>query len=178
MDREAWHAAVHGVAKSWTWLSDWNELNWISKNTEDTSLHRGGKYKIPNQEPKLYWCQTYPHQTPGNNRVKSSKSRSRESTDQIASAQTRPLWSSNDTFVKFYWVMRLRAAHFTVCNGSIQILLKKKEQCLTSWFSINICQMKKQMIQPKMLHQRIFCEVNWKTFSSMWGQRKILCGHG
>ena len=22
-DREAWHAAVHGVAKSWTWLSDW-----------------------------------------------------------------------------------------------------------------------------------------------------------
>ena len=22
MDREAWHSAVHGVAKSWTWLSD------------------------------------------------------------------------------------------------------------------------------------------------------------
>ena len=28
MDREAWHAAVHGVTKSWTWLSDWTELNW------------------------------------------------------------------------------------------------------------------------------------------------------
>ena len=27
MDREAWHAAVHGVTKSWTWLSDWTELN-------------------------------------------------------------------------------------------------------------------------------------------------------
>ena len=26
-DREAWHAAVHGVSKSWTWLSDWTELN-------------------------------------------------------------------------------------------------------------------------------------------------------
>ena len=26
MDREAWLAAVHGVAKSWTWLSDWIEL--------------------------------------------------------------------------------------------------------------------------------------------------------
>ena len=26
MDREAWHAAIHGVAKSWTWLSDWIEL--------------------------------------------------------------------------------------------------------------------------------------------------------
>ena len=27
MDREAWHAAVHGVTKSQTWLSDWTELN-------------------------------------------------------------------------------------------------------------------------------------------------------
>ena len=26
-DREAWRAAVHGVAKSWTQLSDWTELN-------------------------------------------------------------------------------------------------------------------------------------------------------
>ena len=26
MDREAWHAAVHGVTKSWTWLSDWTDL--------------------------------------------------------------------------------------------------------------------------------------------------------
>ena len=26
MDREAWHAAIHGVTKSWTWLSDWTEL--------------------------------------------------------------------------------------------------------------------------------------------------------
>ena len=26
MDVEAWHAAVHGVAKSQTWLSDWTEL--------------------------------------------------------------------------------------------------------------------------------------------------------
>ena len=27
MDREAWHAAIHGVAKSRTQLSDWTELN-------------------------------------------------------------------------------------------------------------------------------------------------------
>ena len=27
MDREAWHAEIHGVAKSQTWLSDWTELN-------------------------------------------------------------------------------------------------------------------------------------------------------
>ena len=32
MDREAWRAAIHGVAKSWIWLSDWTEnaqLSWI-----------------------------------------------------------------------------------------------------------------------------------------------------
>ena len=28
IDRETWRAAVHGVAKSRTWLSDWTELNW------------------------------------------------------------------------------------------------------------------------------------------------------
>ena len=27
MDREAWRAAIHGVAKSWTRLRDWTELN-------------------------------------------------------------------------------------------------------------------------------------------------------
>ena len=27
MDREAWHAAVYGAAKRWTWLSNWTELN-------------------------------------------------------------------------------------------------------------------------------------------------------
>jgi len=26
LDREAWHAAIHGVAKSWTRLSDWSDL--------------------------------------------------------------------------------------------------------------------------------------------------------
>ena len=29
MDMEAWRAAVHGVANSWTQLSNWTELNWI-----------------------------------------------------------------------------------------------------------------------------------------------------
>ena len=28
MNREAWHAAIHGVVKSRIWLSDWTELNW------------------------------------------------------------------------------------------------------------------------------------------------------
>ena len=33
MDREAWHAAIHGVAKSRTRLSDWTELNWLGTLT-------------------------------------------------------------------------------------------------------------------------------------------------
>ena len=32
MDREAWHAAVHGITKSWTWLSDWTELTELNKS--------------------------------------------------------------------------------------------------------------------------------------------------
>ena len=36
MDREAWRVAIHGVEKSWTWLSDWTELKaltvWITPN--------------------------------------------------------------------------------------------------------------------------------------------------
>ena len=34
MDREAWHAAIHGVANSRTWLSDWTELIWSSVHTQ------------------------------------------------------------------------------------------------------------------------------------------------
>ena len=33
IDRETWHAAVHGVAKSWTRLSNWTELNWKDLDT-------------------------------------------------------------------------------------------------------------------------------------------------
>ena len=31
MDREVWRAMIHGVAKSWTQLSDWTELNWSKR---------------------------------------------------------------------------------------------------------------------------------------------------
>ena len=40
MDRGAWRAAVHGVAKSRTWLSDWNELNWTSTRNKAAKLHK------------------------------------------------------------------------------------------------------------------------------------------
>ena len=35
MDREAWHAAVNEIAKSWTWLSDWTERAEPSKGEKD-----------------------------------------------------------------------------------------------------------------------------------------------
>ena len=38
MDREAWRAAIHGVAKSRTRLSDWTELNWWLINFKSCSL--------------------------------------------------------------------------------------------------------------------------------------------
>ena len=31
MNREAWHAAIHGVTKSWMRLSNWTELNWTDR---------------------------------------------------------------------------------------------------------------------------------------------------
>ena len=38
MDKEAWHTAIHGVAKSWTWLREWTELNWTSNMINLTFL--------------------------------------------------------------------------------------------------------------------------------------------
>ena len=38
MDRETWHAAVHGVAKSQTWLSDWTELGTKSSAFQQETL--------------------------------------------------------------------------------------------------------------------------------------------
>ena len=46
MNREAWHAAMHGVAKTRTRLSDWTELNWTG------SGHRTGKVQFSFQSPK------------------------------------------------------------------------------------------------------------------------------
>ena len=34
MDREAWRVAIHGVAKSQTWLSNWTDLNWMIKSQD------------------------------------------------------------------------------------------------------------------------------------------------
>ena len=38
MDREAWRAAIHGVAKSQTWLSDWTELKGRFSGVKDDMI--------------------------------------------------------------------------------------------------------------------------------------------
>ena len=50
MDREAWRAAIHGVAKSRTRLSDWTELNW----TDDVVLAQMVK-NLPAMQETLVW---------------------------------------------------------------------------------------------------------------------------
>ena len=42
MDREAWRAAIHEVAKSHTWLSDWTELNWTLYNQATSPVATAG----------------------------------------------------------------------------------------------------------------------------------------
>ena len=55
MDREAWSAAVHGVARSLTQLSDWTELNWKNTPLEVSGsaalAHRGAFQKFRILEP-------------------------------------------------------------------------------------------------------------------------------
>ena len=45
MDREAWCVAIHGVAKCWTKLGDWTELNWycLVKNASLDEAQAGTK---------------------------------------------------------------------------------------------------------------------------------------
>ena len=59
MDREAWHAAVHGVAKSRTWLSDWTELkisliiNWSNIEVFFANSYQNMEVK----KEKYYTCE-------------------------------------------------------------------------------------------------------------------------
>ena len=54
MYREAWQTAVHGIAKSWTWLSDWTKLSWGQLyHCELTSSHL--LKDVPAVFSFLYW---------------------------------------------------------------------------------------------------------------------------
>ena len=57
MDREAWRAAIHGVTKSQTWLSDWSELNKVA-NLENLAVDTGLEKVSFHYNPKERQCQT------------------------------------------------------------------------------------------------------------------------
>ena len=57
MDREAWRAAVHGVTKRWTWLSDSTELDWTALLLAlNSAWHRAGVSEYVNW---LIWDSEY-----------------------------------------------------------------------------------------------------------------------
>ena len=60
MVREAWRAAVHGVAKSWTWLSDWTELSKMIKEWNSSMVTRITK---PGHELRMNGVPLYDKQT-------------------------------------------------------------------------------------------------------------------
>ena len=62
MGREAWRAAVCGTTKSWTWLSNWTEQNWVS--------HESGKLR-KRENTKNYYIKEkrLHHLDPTNTRI-------------------------------------------------------------------------------------------------------------
>ena len=73
MDREAWRAAIHGVAKSRTWLSDWTKLNWKVKIIElyilelfETLLIKIQKYRSHGYEIYIYTAESSEEHRLGN----------------------------------------------------------------------------------------------------------------
>ena len=70
MDREAWHAAIHGVAKSRTWLSDWTELNeapikpWKNGVWGASGLRKHSSICLEDDVPQTPWAQSSCAQSP------------------------------------------------------------------------------------------------------------------
>ena len=68
MDREAWCATVHGVAKSRTWLSNWTELNWTEVMSESFTTPWTVAHKAPLSMgfPRQEYRNGLPFASPGN----------------------------------------------------------------------------------------------------------------
>ena len=58
MDREAWRAAVHGVAKSQTQLSDWMEQNWTEAEDRQEYMEELEKKDLHDPNNHMVWSLT------------------------------------------------------------------------------------------------------------------------
>ena len=62
MDREAWHAGVHGVAKSWTWLSDSVQFSSVAQSCPTLCEPMNGSTSgLPVHHQLLKFTQTHVH---------------------------------------------------------------------------------------------------------------------
>ena len=67
MDREAWHAVVHGVTKSWTRLSNWTELNicyWTYRYTHPHPCTQGTPVRLSHIVRHLCQQSLFSHVSP------------------------------------------------------------------------------------------------------------------
>ena len=59
MDRKAWRAAIHGVTKSQTWLSDWTQLNWITIVKDVYQFSQSIVARPKKKKPDNYSCKPW-----------------------------------------------------------------------------------------------------------------------
>ena len=67
MDREAWRAVIHGVAKSRTWLSNWTELNWTEWEVRLPRWLSWKRIHLPSRRPPAVqetWVQSWVEKIP------------------------------------------------------------------------------------------------------------------
>ena len=76
MDREAWHAAAHGVAKSRTLLSYWTELNWTELKDNEKILKSFRENKHHTQVVRNHNDFDLLHSSPGSQQLKTMTSES------------------------------------------------------------------------------------------------------
>ena len=83
MDREAWRAAIHGVANSRTQLSNWPELNWCSgRDHETTEMNH---HQLHQRSDLIQRCYVY-----SGIKIESSIMSSSQKTKQLIPTSTAP----------------------------------------------------------------------------------------